>query len=400
MGDAESLLLVLSIIYLAECLVWVRRGATLFTRSFTGTFRPHQAGALPGNSRGGIYLSWPLPPLGTSILPETLPFCLSPEGILARPPLCLDPAFRPSDSGDYFPWESLSTVAAHGRSLLLNDRLFVKSSSAITARRWAEGLNRVRKAAPDRRAGMVRAWIDQSLDVPALKKRHEACEQRARSLRVPANVLFGYLYLLAPGLVSQFGMNHVGWPLLAGLLVQTFAISLMFGRAHRALYPGEKEDRFRHVLTMLLSPPTAIRAHDILSRHSLEAFHALAAANVLCSPSRFKSLARRALIDLQLPPQAVSSSRDAGTGAVEHGYRGVLSERIKAFVLQAGYDPAALVHPAPPMDPAVRSYCPRCGQEFLLDSGHCQDCGGQPLVAYPMTSRVANSDKSRGIPTD
>ena len=60
MGELESLLLVLALIYLSECLVWVRRGALAF-----GTWRGKHFGILhPGailaNQRGGLLLANPL----------------------------------------------------------------------------------------------------------------------------------------------------------------------------------------------------------------------------------------------------------------------------------------------------------------------------------------------------
>src|SRR5947199_254181 len=66
MGELESLLLVLALIYLSECLVWVRRGA-LAIRNWRGrNSRIVDPGALLGNQRGGFLLANPLPPLGNA----------------------------------------------------------------------------------------------------------------------------------------------------------------------------------------------------------------------------------------------------------------------------------------------------------------------------------------------
>src|SRR5260370_39990637 len=102
-------------------------------------------------------------------------------------------------------------------------------------------------------------------------------------------------------LVWQFGFGHRGWVVVAGLLAQTITAALLFRRAHRALFPDASAERFTPFVTMLLAPPTAIRAHDLLSRHLLGAFHPLAVAQGLCSPARFEELARRTLLDLRCP---------------------------------------------------------------------------------------------------
>ena len=63
MGELESLLLVLALIYLSECLVWVPRGALAFSSWRGIRFGIRFSGSWIGNQHGGLLLSNPLPPL-------------------------------------------------------------------------------------------------------------------------------------------------------------------------------------------------------------------------------------------------------------------------------------------------------------------------------------------------
>ena len=83
MGEFESLLLILTLIYLSECLVWVRRGALVFASWWGKSFRILHPGTLLGNQRGGLLLANPLPPLGATFISPGFPLSLSPEGAFA-----------------------------------------------------------------------------------------------------------------------------------------------------------------------------------------------------------------------------------------------------------------------------------------------------------------------------
>ena len=86
MGDLESLLLVLVALYLAECLVWLRRGTVGFVNVWglrrTRWFLRHPGGTL-ANQRGAVTFANPLPPLGTIFFGQPAPLSLSAEAAFA-----------------------------------------------------------------------------------------------------------------------------------------------------------------------------------------------------------------------------------------------------------------------------------------------------------------------------
>ena len=122
MGELESLLLVLALIYLSECLVWVRRGALAF-----GSWRGNRFGLRPpgtwmGNQRGGLLLSNPFPPLGTVFIVPNLPLSLAPAALFAYSSVCLDPAGRPWQTARHLSFDDVRNVAVDGIVSWLNPK--------------------------------------------------------------------------------------------------------------------------------------------------------------------------------------------------------------------------------------------------------------------------------------
>jgi len=382
MGELESLLLVLALIYLSECLVWVPRGALAFG-SWRGIgFGIRFSGSCIGNHHGGLLLSTPLPPLGTVFIVPDLPLSVAPAAVFAYSSACLDPAGRQWHTGRHLAFEIVRNVDVDGRKVLVNGEIFLKAASPFSARWLAESVRRLRKSAEPERAAAIRQLLNDSLDTAKLSTRWRDFQTRVRPIRFLSNSLFVYLFLAVAPLILRYGFGKFGLWLLAGLLAQTVTIAVLFRRAHKALYPDVGEERLKPFLTMLLAPPAAIRAPDLLARHLLEDFHPLAVAQVLCSSVRFKSFARQVLLDLHYPLLPVCPTNEPERLATEQWFRTARRQVAERFVQRAGLKPDELTAMPGPTERANQSYCPRCGAQFVTRTGVCVDCGGRPLQPF------------------
>jgi hypothetical protein len=383
MGDLESLLLVITAIYLTECAVWVRRSSVAVQRNWGGRWHLRHPGVVLGNARGAVVMANPLPPLGNVLLSHPFPVSLSTQAMLSFTAVCLDAGGRPPQTARWLRYSDAQTIAAEGRSVLVNGAAFVKASSSAAARRQADLLRKLKAVHEDERAPAIRRTLAATLDARAARKRWEEFEKQSPRLRRLGNVLFLYLFLLAPGLIWCFGFRIAGLWVAAGLLVLTFTIGWHFWRAHGVLYPDGSEERFTPFLTMLLAPPTAVRAHDLLARRLVENFHPLAVAELFCPGAPFERLARRVLLDLRFPLLPRAPSAEAAVVQTEEWFRGVLLEECERAVQRAGLKPLELTRPPARSEATHRSYCPRCDAQFEVESGTCADCGGRELVAFP-----------------
>lgn len=382
MGDLESLLLVIAAIYLTECAVWVRRSSVAAQQGWGSQWRLRHPGVVLGNAYGAIVFANPLPPLGTVLPGHPFPVSLSPQAMLSFTAVCLDAGGRPPQAARWLRYADAQSIVTEGKSVLVNGTSFVKVSSPTAARRLAGLLRELKALSENDRAAAIRRALAATLDAKAARQRWEEFQSRSASLRWLGNLLFVYLFVMAPGLIWYFGFRLAGLWVAAGLLAQTFTIGWHFWRAHGALYPGGSEERFAPFLTMLLAPPTAIRAHDLLARRLVENFHPLAVAAAFCPGAPFQRLARRVLLDLRFPVLPAAPSSEAAVVQTEERFRGVLLEECEQAVERAGRKPSELAQPPARSEATHRSYCPRCDAQYEVEKGICADCGGRALAAF------------------
>ena len=385
MGDLESLLLVLVALYLAECLVWLRRGAVGFF-NLCGLrrtrWRLRQPGSTLANQHGAVTFANPLPPLGTVFFGQQPPFSISADAAFAHTAACLNPTWRPASTARLVRFDEIKSITRDGRKVLVNEGLFLKAMSPFVARRVVKELRELREAPAVRREEIIRRTLAASFDEAAVRARAEEFHRQSATLRALANSLFLFLYVLAPLLVWRFAfLNVVGW-LVAGLLAHTVTIAFLFRRAHGRLYPGGHEERFTPFLTMLLAPPSAIRAADVLGKPLLEDFHALAVAKALLVPKDFREFARRVLLDLRYPMFPVCPLADPLAVKTEELFRALLRVEAEQFVRRAGLNLEELLRPPARSEAIHTAYCPRCEEQFVTSESTCADCGGRTLVPW------------------
>jgi hypothetical protein len=282
----------------------------------------------------------------------------------------------------YLSHEESRDINCQGRNLLINGKPFAQLPSPSLARSLAAWLRKLKALPPGERASAIRERLEATLDSESLRKRWEEFQKASKWIRVLGNVLFFYLFLIGPALIWKFGFLGAGPGLVLGLLLQTLTMGWLFWRAHGRLFPGGGEERFTPFLTMLLAPPTAIRACDLLGRRLVERWHPVAVAKFFCSAAAHQRLARQVLIDLRYPFPPAGPSDDPRVIAVVDWFREVLREETEKALERAGLDRADLLQPPARLEPANRTYCPRCGAQFVLAEGSCAECGGRRLHAF------------------
>ncbi len=337
-------------------------------------------GAILGNQRGGLLLAPPLPPLGTLLTGNQYPLSLSPQALLAFVAPSVNPGMRPAQTGELVGWEEVRSVKARGKQVRVNGRRLLAASSTLCAARLAGQLEELSRLPAAKRAAAIEQLIREGLDTKAVEGRWAEFQQQASGLRLPANLLVGYVFGAAPLLIWQFGFRRCWLGLLLGLLGFTITIATGFRRAHRALYPEAEDERFTQFLLVLLAPATTMRALDLLSRPLLERFHPLAIARVFCPEPEFGDFARAAWREVCHPALPVCPAGEPRAAEVEMYFRGALKSGIEKLLRQSALAPETLAAPPAPADETCRWYCPHCLAQFTAGPGACADCGGLALL--------------------
>jgi len=382
MSELELLFLVLALIYAWECTCWFRRGSVAVLTWLGRRWHTVHPGALLGNQHGGIVLANPLPPLGGIVSGNQYPLSLAPDAILVWVSTGVNPGWRPPQSGRFFRFDQIQTVEARGRNLRINGQTVLRGSSPLFAHHLAQQLLGLQKTDPAARAKAIEKIFRDAFDTKAIEQRWKEHRRRTRVIQWLVNALFLYVFAAVPFLIHYAGLKRTWMGLLVGLLALTSSTAFLFRRAHKASHPDAKDERFTHFLTILLSPATAIRTHDILSRTLLEVFHPLAIARVFCPREAFQRFAATVVREIHFPPLPLAPAADAGAEAVERFSRAALQKSVEVFLIRNGIHPDELLRPPARADETCQSYCPRCGQQFTTASGKCSDCGGRELVKF------------------
>jgi hypothetical protein len=382
MTDEQALYLLLAVVYLFECLIWVGRETVVFRAPWGRSFGILGAEGLPGTTRWGGLLAFPLPPLGTLLVTQQWPLSVSPQGALAFTAQAFNPGGRHEQEARLVRFEEIRTVGCEGRVVLVNGERFLAADSAALARHLAAYLGRLRRLPPPAREGAVREELARMLDAAALARRVEELRRRRCGVLLAANALFVHLFAVCPLVVAARGLSGTwAWLLAPALALQAAAVAGFF-REHARLHPRDSAERWTAALSMALVPPAAIRAADHLGRSLAAGHHPLAAARVLCPREAFEEFAARVLRDLRHPLRPACPSPDPSAAAVESWHRAEALRAAEAFARRELGDGWSV--PAEPAreSPGSLSFCPRCFAQYTLDSGSCGDCGDLELVRF------------------
>ncbi len=390
MSELQLLYVVLVVIYGWECACWIRRGAVVFRTWLGRKWRPAHPGTLLANQHGGLVFAPPLPPLGTVLTGNQLPVSLSPDGVLAFVASAANPGGRPPQTGGFVRFAEVQKVEAKGKNIRVNGQRLLKATSATYAADLATQIQQFAKLPRERRQRAIEAAVDDALDCESIEQRWQEFQAQTSLLRWMTNALFGYLFVLVPLVAWRSELARIWAPLLVGLLASSFTIAVLFRRAHLRFYPRAEDDRFNHFLVVMLSPLSAIRALDLLSRPLFETFHPLALASVFCSPADFSALAEAVLRELRHPAMPTCPRADTGAEATELEARKLWLRKVEQFIKQSGLNGATLLQPPSRTDPACLTYCPRCLAQFTTAEGTCADCGGLPLVPFSAPTPVSH----------
>lgn len=379
MTEGQTLFLILGLLYLSDCLVWIGRRTILFSSRWCHRWRASFAGRHFGNADGSIALLNPLPPLGSNFLGHWAPVSMSPAGVCAFTLQAFHDTGRPFQTGMVLAYEEISEPRADGKHLLLNGSRFAKCCTAEQAKSLAELIKRVSSEPTEKREKLIRGSLGTQFAKEDALNHLAQVSDLAAGMRWTCSAFFIFLYVITPIMVNAYGLIRFVIPVAVVMLLSALFVSVTYFRAHKALYPSQSHDRLSNVVKMILCPPVAIRAADLLTLNAMSRFHPVLLANLLLG-SDSVAFTRTVISDLKHPirhdltdPRALSivswhaaCELDACTKFLEAHNSTTLDDFL-----------------APPSWDGISSaYCPRCSCQFATRSGECPDCPGVELLPF------------------
>lgn len=371
-GEGETLLFVLILLYLSECLIWVKRESVAFVSAWR-RWRLTTPSSWLGNARGGILFLNPLPPSGKVFLSHLSPVSISPSGVCALNVQTLPSEARsPYQTGDFLPFGKIKEAGVDGPYLTINAERFAKCATAKQARTLSTVIDGMVKASASKREGMARNWIARQYsakDATTLLKEAQELIKPVQSLGL---ILFMFLFVVTPVLGGIVGLMTLIMPVAIVMVALAVEIAILFRRAHKKLYPAESSERLESLIKMILCPPVAIRAADILTKNLLAEFSPIVLAEVLTNFGE-RQLVRSVVLDLKHPLGHELSDKNAVETIMW-----AANEQLS--VSERYLKPEELL--APSQEDSSISYCPRCRCQFVVAAEECPDCPGVQLVDF------------------
>jgi len=380
MSEAQTLLLILILLYLTECLIWVKRESVAFVSRMGGRWRLTVPPSWLGNANGGILFLNPLPPAGRVFLSHLSPISISPSGICAYNLQTLPSEARsPSQTGQFLPFSKVSSSKTDGVYLLVNGERFAKCATARQAKTLAKLIAEMTKVSAAKRERLASTWISKQFAMDDAAARLREGNDVIQPMRELSLILFLFLFVVTPVLVSSFGLMGLIIPVAAVMVILAVLIGILFYRAHKQLFPAESSERFENLVKMILCPPVSMRAPDILTRNLLAEYSPIVVASLLTGSSE-QQFMRAFILDLQHPLK-----HEVSDEAAEKTILWTAAEQLNICLEQvkAGryLKPEELSAPTQREENSI-SYCPRCRCQFVVSAVECPDCPGVVLEDF------------------
>lgn len=373
MTNGQTLFLILSLLYLSDCLIWLGRRSVLFYSPWCRRWLFKYADQFTGNGNGSIKLLNPLPPLGVAFFGHWIPISISPDGVCDMTTQVVGELSRPGQTGRVLLYEQIADVRTDGKNLMLNKARFSKCASADQADILAELIRQVSREPAETRERLIHEFIDALFSKKDALARLEQTSDAVSELRWMGTSFFIFLYMLVPLLSYMCGFGRFLIPVVMIMLLSACLVAVQYARAHKRLYPLKKSERVGNIVKMVLCPPVAIRAGDLLSLESLSCFHPILIGSLVLS-AEVAQFYRPLIRDIQHPLK--NNRTETQARSIVSWYSTVERDVVERFLkleCSTTFDDFL----APPLwDEISMSYCPRCSCQFSLLSGECPDCPG------------------------
>jgi hypothetical protein len=381
MSDGQVLFVVICFIYFTDCFLWLGKQSLAFISMWRGKWRISYASSYLGTPNGGIVFMNPLPSLGQIYVCDLLPVSFSPRGLCVYNSQCLLTDGRPKQSGISIEFNDIKSILCSNKNVHINDSFPIRCNSAMQADSIARIVSKIIQTPGNEREVLIKTFLKQGFDTGRAKQVLNEITGHLLRLRSFCATLFIFLFILSPILVLQVGLTLMIIPVAAFMFIMATYISILFYKAHKRVYPAAKEERISNLIKMILCPPVAIRANDIITSKVLIEFSPVAIAKILLKKEDFLLFAQRQLLDLKHPIEHECKEQLATEIIAWHNT--TLFDIIYDYLCSAEKITKIDLLDAPkPWDNQSKSYCPRCLCQFQIDDGECHDCVGVRLVPF------------------
>jgi hypothetical protein len=380
MSEGQSLLAILALLYISDCIWWLPRQVLLLTGMRAGRWRFKSCGTMLGRQQGAPAMLplLPLPRL-TMLQAQTWDVAFSATRFSANSSLAWNTQGRRVQKGTTMNvGDDMAPIRSAGDTVKIGDAAWHTCTTPAHADEITTLLGAIQSAAPHERDDVIASAWKAHVDVDAARARLAEVRQAALAPQIFGMLQCVAMFVVAPLAASRFGMAFTIIPLGLVILSCVAINAIVYGIAHRRLHPEAKSHRRSHTAVILLSWPMAARAADDVMRHACHAFHPIAIALATESRDLAQSLGDQLLRDLHHPTAMNEIPEDARETVEAHNRNH--ATHILAVMTAHQLDPDRW-KAAPEGAAEDLAYCPRCLSQYTRPTGDCSDCPGVALTS-------------------
>ena len=378
MTDEALLFGVLCLVYLTDCFIWVDYYSCSFVTWTGKKWMIENPISFLETSRGGLIFTNPISPLGNVFTSHMPPLCLSPYGIVSFNGPKNKAAQNTDADYKYIDFKSISKIEVADRDIKVDQEKFLRFQTAHQADKAGSLLNDVTGTSIDEREGVIRDFLNESLDLDHAKTIFEQCNHDVRLLKILCNILFFYLFLFSPIIISFTKIVSLLIPIACGMFIIAIQICIEFFSLHKKYFPSYGEERITSLIKMILCPPVSIKSMDLITKDLLGSYNPIVLGKLLLSHKEFNELYEKTVRHLKYPVFKKAISKKASRVIIWQNQ--LLLKMLPEIFGRSQISPSDFV--AVPDTKDVRSYCPRCLCQFTSTGGECPDCQGIKLVGF------------------
>jgi hypothetical protein len=353
------------ILYLIDCIAYVKKDHFLLVANFGKRFKV---------KRPGIRLTGILPTAKAVVL-NNIKVCFSKIAIYLleddSPSSNLISEISHYNSLEY---KDIAEVGTDGKDVTINGEKLIKTQSPIIARQLSKLVESLKISDPFERGKKIKGFLEKTINLEEIRLINSSHQKIFFWLEISCILLFAFCFIELPILLYSnlfpFSTVYILLSYIAILYVVVIVLSIL---AERRIYQNRRKGSFA-LLSLILSPVNAINAVGSFTRDIYAEFDYLAVAAELLPRNSFK-----VLIGTELA--RVSNLRDLTHNSDLEEYWQIKEQCLHNLLAKVGVPLEEILTAPQKRDTSAETYCPVCNAEYRSGFNNCSDCG-VPLKAY------------------
>ena len=353
------------ILYLIDCIAYVKNDHFLLVANFGKRFKV---------KRPGIRLIGILPTAKAILLTNIRVYFTKIAIYILEDDIPSDNLISEINHYNSLEYKDITEVRTDGKDVTINGEKLIKTQSPIMAGQLSKIIESLKISDPSERGKKIKGFLEKTINLEEIRLINTNHQKIFLWLEILCILLFVFWFIELPILLYSnlffFPTIYILLSYIAILYVLIIVLSIF---AERRIYQNRRKGSFA-LLSLILSPVSAINAVSSFTRDIYAEFDYLAVAAELLPQNSFKGL-----IGTELA--RVSNLRNLAHNSDLEEYWRIKEECLHNLLAKVGV-PLEEIFTAPQKrDVSAETYCPVCNAEYRSGFNSCSDCG-VPLKAY------------------